>query len=190
MDRETLGSYLHRLADANHITITAISQLLGTSRRYRRSDDDPTTWTTKSEVKVSGVDKARASVTLSLALDSNGAPGIAWFADDLNLSYNEVLLFWKPAGGGAPVKVMDSQGVQNDQLAVKLVFAGLNPRVLTELQRTDSDFGPQCASTGKTLCGRSRRSCRRKAASTRAGSFLLATATRTPASASDCNSCW
>lgn len=44
--RELLGSYLHRLADANHVTITAISQLLGTGRRYRRSDDDATTWTT------------------------------------------------------------------------------------------------------------------------------------------------
>lgn len=45
---ELLGSYLHRLADANHVTITAITQLLGTARRYRRSDDDATTWTTRT----------------------------------------------------------------------------------------------------------------------------------------------
>lgn len=45
MSRETIGSYLHRLADANHITSTAITQLLGISRRYRRGDDDPTGWT-------------------------------------------------------------------------------------------------------------------------------------------------
>ncbi|MET7394265.1 TniQ family protein [Dactylosporangium sp. NPDC005572] len=44
--RELLGSYLHRLADANHVTIASVSQLLGTGRRYRRGDDDATTWTT------------------------------------------------------------------------------------------------------------------------------------------------
>jgi hypothetical protein len=45
MSRETIGSYLHRLADANHITSTAVTQLLGISRRYRRGDDDPAGWT-------------------------------------------------------------------------------------------------------------------------------------------------
>jgi uncharacterized protein (TIGR03437 family) len=102
---------------------------------------DPATWTTKSEPKVSGVDLARGSATISLALDSNGTPGIAWFADDSNGNYNELLMFWKPAGGSAPVKAMDSQNRQSDELAVKLVFAGLNPRVLAEVQRADADFG-------------------------------------------------
>lgn len=45
MSRETIGSYLHRLAEANHITSIAITQLLGISGRYRRGDDDPRGWT-------------------------------------------------------------------------------------------------------------------------------------------------
>jgi uncharacterized protein (TIGR03437 family) len=102
---------------------------------------DPTTWTTKSAPKISGVDNARQSVTTSLALDSSGAPAVAWWADDSNGNYNEILMFWKPAGSAVPVKVMDSQNTQSDELAVKLVFAGLNPRVLVEVQRSDADFG-------------------------------------------------
>jgi hypothetical protein len=62
MSRETIGSYLHRLADANHITSTAIAQLLGISRRYRRGDDDPTGWTPQ---------------TLTALATLTGRPGIA-----------------------------------------------------------------------------------------------------------------
>jgi len=102
---------------------------------------DPATWTTKSEPAISGVYPARGSVTISLALDSSGAPAIAWFADDQKVDYNEILLFWKPAGATAPVRVMDSQGMQSDQLAVKLAFAGLNPRVLADVARPDAEFG-------------------------------------------------
>jgi hypothetical protein len=101
----------------------------------------PATWQTKSEPAPTDVYYARASVTISLALDSNGTPGIVWWADDLNVSYNEVLLFWKPTAGGAPLRVMDSQAQQSDQLASKLVFSGLNPRVLVYVQRKDGDFG-------------------------------------------------
>ena len=99
---------------------------------------DASTWQTKAEPKVSGVSQAIASVTTSLALDSAGNPAVAWFATDLTKSYNSVLQYWRPAGSAAPVKVMDSQNQQSDQLAVKLVFAGLNPRVLANLVRTDS----------------------------------------------------
>ena len=99
---------------------------------------DPSTWQTKSEPKVSGVAAASGDVTISLALDSNGNPAVAWFADDLTKSYNRILQFWRPAGSAAPVKVMDSQNQQSDQIAVKLVFAGLNPRLLAYLVRLDS----------------------------------------------------
>ncbi len=58
------------------------------------------------------------------------------------------------------------------------------------MRPTDSDFGPQLASTGKRLSRFSSRSERRNASSTRAGSFLLATARRTPESASACSICW
>src|SRR3954469_21073479 len=48
MSREVIGSYIRRLADANHITSTALAQLLDLDRRYRRGDDDPTGWTTRT----------------------------------------------------------------------------------------------------------------------------------------------
>jgi hypothetical protein len=102
---------------------------------------DAATWATKIAPKVSGIDLPRQGITPSLALDSNGIPGIAAWADDLVNSYNEVLLYWAPASSGSPVKVMDSQNRQSDQLAVKLQFFRTNPRVLVYVQRNDGDFG-------------------------------------------------
>jgi hypothetical protein len=67
VSRETLGSYLHRLADANHITITAITQELNINRRYRRSDDDPTHWTTRTVLALAAL-TGRPPTTLTLAL--------------------------------------------------------------------------------------------------------------------------
>lgn len=42
---ELLGSYLNRLADANHLTITALTQQIGPGRYHRRDSDDPIGWT-------------------------------------------------------------------------------------------------------------------------------------------------
>lgn len=67
MSRETLGSYLHRLADANHITITAVTQQLGISRRYRRGDDDLTNWTTRTVLTLAAL-TSRPITTLTRAL--------------------------------------------------------------------------------------------------------------------------
>lgn len=43
--RETLGSYLNRLADANHLTIGYLSSLVGPSRQHRRVDNRVGYWT-------------------------------------------------------------------------------------------------------------------------------------------------
>ena len=102
---------------------------------------DPATWLSKSEVAVSGVSIARPDITPSLALDSAGNPGIAYWTEADSGDLNLILMFWKPAGSAAPVKVMDSQKRGSDELADKLVFAGLNPRVLVFVQRGDADFG-------------------------------------------------
>jgi len=67
VNQETLGSYLHRIADANHITIAAIAQILGTSRRYRRTDDDPTIWTTNTVTALATL-TGRSANTLTRAL--------------------------------------------------------------------------------------------------------------------------
>jgi len=99
---------------------------------------DPSTWQTKSETKVAGVDRAQASVTISLALDVNGNPAIVWFANDLTKDYNTIVQFWKPLGGAGPVKVLDSQNEPSGDVAAKLVFAGLNPRMLVAIARPDS----------------------------------------------------
>ena len=98
-------------------------------------------WTAKVAPVPAGTYVADEGVTISLALDSGGVPGVAYFAQDSVQSYNSVLLFWRPAGNTNPTRVLDSQGQQSDQEAVKLVFYGLNPRVLVFLQRQDGGFG-------------------------------------------------
>jgi uncharacterized protein (TIGR03437 family) len=95
---------------------------------------DASTWTDQTAPKVSGV-KLNVSEAVSLALDSAASPGIAWWGSQGD---NLTLLFWRPAGGGAPVKVLDAQNNYTEDPAVKLVYYGLNPRVLVYLIRNDS----------------------------------------------------
>src|SRR5215813_8009329 len=54
-------------------------------------------------------------------------------------------MYWRPAGSAAPVRVTDSEGIQTDEVAVKLVYAGLNPRILAALNRRDT------GDTGRTI---------------------------------------
>jgi uncharacterized protein (TIGR03437 family) len=102
---------------------------------------DSSTWIDKIAQTPAGTSLARDSTTTSIALDSSGNPGIAYWVDDTIVAYNEVLLYWKAAGSAGPVRAMDSQGQQSDDLSVKLAFFNLNPRILAYTQRTDADFG-------------------------------------------------
>jgi uncharacterized protein (TIGR03437 family) len=98
---------------------------------------DPATWQTKSApAKTNNADRAAPSTTISLALDSTGTAGVAWWSGQLTGS-GEILQFWKP-DTGTPIKVMDSQGNSSD-VSVKLVFDKLNPRVLVYVARNDAD---------------------------------------------------
>ena len=104
-----------------------------------RLSADPATWIVKGEVASAGVGMADASATPALALDSAGNPAIAYWCEASSGDYNAILMYWRPAGAGAPVRVMDSQNNASDQLDVRMVFHGLNPRVLVWVVRNDSD---------------------------------------------------
>jgi uncharacterized protein (TIGR03437 family) len=127
------------LAGGN-IHLALISSTNGVHYLTGKLSADPTTWTDKTAPRPSGTDAAEFGGAPSLALDSAGNPGIAYWVADSKVAYNNVLLFWKPAGSAAPGKVMDSQAQASDT-AVKLVYYNLNPRVLVYTQRQDADFG-------------------------------------------------
>ncbi len=97
-----------------------------------------TTWTTKTAPVPNGTTLGSWP---SLAVDSSGAPAVAYWGGSTTDSYNQILLFWRPAGTTAPVQVMDSQNQQSDEASVKLAFSGTNPRVAVYVQRKDADFG-------------------------------------------------
>jgi uncharacterized protein (TIGR03437 family) len=127
------------LANGN-IYLSAVVNTQGLHYVTGRLSADAATWTDRTAPLAPGTEIAKADTT-SLALDSAGNPGIAYWADDAVDGYNEVCLFWKPASGGAPVRALDTQGRQTDDLAVKLAYFGLNPRLLVYAQRNDAEFG-------------------------------------------------
>jgi hypothetical protein len=116
----------------------------GTGARYitGKLGADPATWQSKTAPIVAGATIADWGLAPSLALDSAGNPGIAYWADDtVPNSYNRVLFYWRPAGSAAPVRVMDSQNNQSDGIAVRMVYRNLNPRILVYVDRADGGYG-------------------------------------------------
>jgi uncharacterized protein (TIGR03437 family) len=95
-----------------------------------------TFWTTKKNPQVSGF-VLDQYVSPSLALDSNGAPGIAYSGIDDNS--NGAVLFWRPVANTA-VKAADSQG-NGSVYNVKLLFYNTNPRITASMLRNDSNSG-------------------------------------------------
>lgn len=73
-----------------------------------------------------------------LALDANGAPGIAYYltsaAPTTPESYNTTLAFWRP-NDGSVVKIADSQNLPSDTSSVSLTYQGTRPRVAYHLKR-------------------------------------------------------
>ena len=103
-----------------------------------------TTWTPKADPG-GGSNKTLSGTAPSLALDSTGNPGVAYFVENPNgpAEYNPTLYFWRPAVAGSPVKVLDNQGHGQDDSCVKLIFFGTNPRVLLYLDRGDGPPGEE-----------------------------------------------
>ncbi|MEO8373074.1 MAG: IPT/TIG domain-containing protein [Candidatus Solibacter sp.] len=102
---------------------------------------NPSTWLSKTSPTVANTYPPPPSTTIAIAVDSAGNPGIAYWVDDAVVSYNRVLLYWRPAGSATPVRIMDSQGRQSDGISVRMVYRNLNPRVIAYVQRDDADFG-------------------------------------------------
>lgn len=65
-----------------------------------------------------------------------GKPGLAYLALSAD-DYNTIVGFWRP--GSAPVKVVDSNNIQNDRPKVRLDFQGTQPRVIVEIARTKAN---------------------------------------------------
>jgi hypothetical protein len=72
--RETIGSYLNRLADANHLTIGYLSSLIGPSRQHRRVDNRVGYWTPDGLSRLA-VLTGRSPSTLIRAMPSLGLIG-------------------------------------------------------------------------------------------------------------------
>jgi uncharacterized protein (TIGR03437 family) len=97
-------------------------------------------WSTVQPVLPSTVDTEGSGTGLSVALDSAGNPGVAFWTEDDVVSYNQILFFWRPLEKTV-VKVTDTQGHQSDSVEEKLIYYGLNPRIQFFAQRSDGDFG-------------------------------------------------
>ncbi len=129
------------LLSGGNVYLASIINNVGARYVTGKLSADPSTWQAKTAPVVAGTTEADASVTMAMALDSAGNPGIAYWTDDTGKGYNRVLLYWRPAGSAAPTKIMDSQGVQSDNLSVRMVYRNLNPRVLAFVARSDAAFG-------------------------------------------------
>ncbi|MCB5912399.1 TniQ family protein [Streptomyces pinistramenti] len=71
---ETVGSYLNRLADANHLTIGHFSSLIGPSRQHRRDDNRVGYWTSAGLVRLAAL-TGRTSVSLIHSMPPLGTIG-------------------------------------------------------------------------------------------------------------------
>jgi hypothetical protein len=72
--RETIGSYLNRLADADHLTIGHLLSLIGPSRQHRRVDNRVGYWTPAARSRLAFLTGRSASL-LVRAMPPLGAIG-------------------------------------------------------------------------------------------------------------------
>jgi hypothetical protein len=73
----------------------------------------------------------------AIAIAPDGTPLVA-YDTDTGADYNREVLAWSP-GEDQPVKVLDSQGTQNDSATVALTFQGAKALVVSSLVRGDED---------------------------------------------------
>lgn len=110
---------------------------------YYASSTTPGTWA-RTLLGHAGDDARQGtSGIVSLALDANGAPAVAWVMGAISLHptapRQTAVLYGRP--GSAPVRVADSNNVQNDEPQIALAFDGTQPRIAAHLVRTSGLAG-------------------------------------------------
>lgn len=71
----------------------------------------------------------------SMAVDSNGKPGIALFQEPGTggaASYNTTLMYWQP-GMASAAAITNTNNVQNDNVVCALQFEGTKPRIVADM---------------------------------------------------------
>jgi hypothetical protein len=92
---------------------------------------DPKTWTTVSIPAISSsVGAASPGTSPAVAIDNSGNPAVAFWAPDQTTDGGQILFFWRPAGGAAPVMAANTGGDQPQELGVRMVFYQGNPRIV------------------------------------------------------------
>ena len=96
----------------------------------------PKSWKAELVPMPSTYTRGPAASSLSVAVDSQGKPGMTYFG--YGPDYNVTALYWRP-GMSTPVKIQDSDGVQNDFHTALVTYAGApkdQAKFLVELNRT------------------------------------------------------
>lgn len=101
---------------------------------YYASSTAAGTWT-RTLLPHVGDDGRKGRTALSLALDSTGAPAVAYLMLSVGapVPNNTAIVYVRP--GGAAVRVADSANIQNDAPQLTLAFDGTKPRVGALLSR-------------------------------------------------------
>jgi hypothetical protein len=99
-----------------------------------KQGDDPAKWTSQPAPAPGGYTTVQEMV--SLALDSNGAAGLAYVVSS---DRDSAEAFWRPAGGGAAVVLAANNGHTTDNPDIQLSFYGTEPRAVFTPTRDDSN---------------------------------------------------
>lgn len=102
------------------------------------SDDGgapPPHYFTAQAIPYNGTPAQARPDSVSMAIDSSGNVGLAFFQVPNN--YNTTLLYWRSGTAGA-VAVTDTNGIQNDNVGVSLVFEGTKPRIAAKMSAAAS----------------------------------------------------
>lgn len=137
------------LALGNGNVFVAFKEDSGVGARYLSRSGASGSFNVSKPPTFANYDPADYSASpMSLKVDNSGVPGLAYMnVADFNVTgaYTVAVAFWRP-GSASALKVMDSQGAQNDAPTLDMVFDGQDP-VVAALLSTDAsaDYFPWVA---------------------------------------------